>query len=58
MTVLLRSQTAELVYFITERDSKVKILEDKSLCISLSRKGEFPVKSIVSSIIIAFSAFS
>jgi hypothetical protein len=42
MTVLLRSQTAELVYFITERDSKVKILEDKSLCISLSRKGEFP----------------
>jgi hypothetical protein len=33
-------------------------MEDKSLCISLSRKGELPLKSIISLITTTFSAIS
>jgi hypothetical protein len=34
----------------------MKIMEDKSLCISLSRKGEIPVKSITLLVATTFSA--
>jgi hypothetical protein len=36
----------------------MKITEDKSLCISLSRKGEVPIEPITSLISITFSAIS
>ena len=35
----------------------MKIMADKSLCISLSRKGEFPIK-LISSLSITFSAIT
>jgi hypothetical protein len=52
------NQTAEIVYFLTERDSQITIREDKSLCISLSRKGEFPIKLITPTMSNTFLAFS